>query len=178
RELPRAREGAATAGVARLGGARGRRGVGLRRLRRRRRDARRGRSGRAGLPKRARRRPARLGSGPVPDALRKLRLELAQIADLGVAARALEWDQLVMMPEAGASTRPDTLATLQRLGHELFVRDEIGELLESLEPGVADLDPESDDACLVDVTRRDWDKARRIPSELTAEMTKLASEGM
>jgi carboxypeptidase Taq len=114
----------------------------------------------------------------VPDALRKLRLELAQIADLGVAARALEWDQLVMMPEAGASTRPDTLATLQKLGHELFVRDEIGELLESLEPGVADLDPESDDACLVTVTRRDWEKARRIPSELTAEMTKLASEGM
>ena len=114
----------------------------------------------------------------MPDALRKLRLELAQIADLTVAARALEWDQLVMMPEGGASTRPDTLATLQRLGHELFVRDEIGELLAALEPEVADLDPDSDDACLVAVTRRDWDKARRVPPELTSEMTKLGSEGM
>ena len=83
-----------------------------------------------------------------------------------------------MMPEGGASTRPDTLATLQRLGHELFVRDEIGELLAALEPEVADLDPDSDDACLVAVTRRDWEKARRVPPELTSEMTKLGSEGM
>ena len=94
----------------------------------------------------------------MPDALRKLRRELAQIADLAVAGRALEWDQLVMMPEGGAATRADTLATLQRLAHELFVRDEIGELLDALEPEVADLDPDSDDACLVAVTRRDWER--------------------
>jgi carboxypeptidase Taq len=43
---------------------------------------------------------------------------------------------------------------------------------------VADLDPESDDACLVAVTTRDWEKARRVPSDLRADMTRLASEGM
>ena len=112
------------------------------------------------------------------DALTTLRGELARICDLSTAARVLEWDQLVMMPPDGASTRAETLATLNKLAHELFVRDEIGELLDAAAPGVADLDPESDDACLVEVTRHDWEKASRVPAELTAEQTKLASEGM
>ena len=112
------------------------------------------------------------------DALTRLRAELAQIEDLGVAARVLEWDQLVMMPRGGAETRAEGLATIERLSHELFVRDEIGELLERLAPEVADLDPDSDEACLVAVTQRDWEKARRVPTELRGEMTKLASEGM
>ena len=112
------------------------------------------------------------------DALASLRRELAQINDLAVAARVLEWDQLVMMPRGGAATRGDHLATVHRLAHELFVRDEIGELLEQASPEVADLDPESDDACLVAVTRRDWEKARRIPADLRAEMTKLSSDGV
>ncbi len=112
------------------------------------------------------------------DLLSTLRDELAQIVDLGVAARVLEWDQLVMMPRGGATTRAEGLATLHRLAHELFVRDEIGELLDRLEPEVADLDPDSDDACLVAVTRRDWDKARRVPPALQGEMTKLGSEAM
>jgi len=114
----------------------------------------------------------------VTDPLSTLRGELAQIVDLGVAARVLEWDQLVMMPRGGAETRAEGLATLHRLAHELFVRDEIGELLDRLEPEVADLDPDSDDACLVAVTRRDWEKARRVPPALHGEMTKLGSEAM
>ena len=69
------------------------------------------------------------------DALLALRRELAQISDLSVAARVLEWDQLVMMPRGGAETRGDHLATVSRLAHELFVRDEIGELLERAAPG-------------------------------------------
>ena len=57
------------------------------------------------------------------DALSALRRELAQINDLSVAARVLEWDQLVMMPRGGAATRGDHLATVSRLAHELFVRE-------------------------------------------------------
>ena len=66
-----------------------------------------------------------------------LRRELAQINDLVVAARVLERDQLVMMPRGGAETRSDHLATVSRLAHELFVRDEIGELLERAAPEVS-----------------------------------------
>ncbi len=112
------------------------------------------------------------------DALIALRRELAQINDLVVAARVLEWDQLVMMPRGGAETRGDHLATVSRLAHELFVRDEIGELLEQAAPEVSGLDPDSDDACLVAVAARDWQKARRVPADLRAEMTKVSSEGV
>ena len=117
-------------------------------------------------------------AGAVTDVLATLRRELAQIADLGVAARVLEWDQLVMMPSGGAETRAEGLSTIQRVVHDLFTRDEIGELLEQARPLEAELDPDSDDACLIAVTRRDWEKAVRVPSDLRAEMTKLASEGM
>jgi carboxypeptidase Taq len=114
----------------------------------------------------------------VTDALAALRRELAVISDLGVAARVLEWDQLVMMPPGGARTRSEGLATVQRLSHELFTRDEIGELLDAVRPLEAELDPESDDACLIAVTRRDWEKARRVPPELTADLARLSSEGV
>jgi carboxypeptidase Taq len=114
----------------------------------------------------------------VSEALTTLRRELASIVDLGVASRVLEWDQFVMMPPGGAATRAEGLATLHRIAHELFVRDEIGELLDELRPLESELDPQSDDACLIAVTRRDWEKARRVPPELQAEMTKLASESM
>ena len=112
------------------------------------------------------------------DVIATLRRELGQIGDLLVAARVLEWDQLVMMPPGGAATRAESLATLHRIAHERFTRDEIGELLDQARPLEEQLDPESDDACLIAVTRRDWDKARRVPVELRAEMTKLSSEGV
>ena len=112
------------------------------------------------------------------DALTELRRELAQITDLRTAARVLEWDQLVMMPRGGAATRSDHLATVGRLAHELFVRDEIGELLETASSQLDGAGPDSDEARLVDVTRRDWEKARRVPPDLQAEMTKLASEAV
>ena len=51
------------------------------------------------------------------DALTALRRELAQVNDLSVAVRVLEWDQLVMMPRGGAATRGDHLATVSRLAH-------------------------------------------------------------
>jgi carboxypeptidase Taq len=114
----------------------------------------------------------------VSETVTELRRELAQIIDLRTAARVLEWDQLVMMPRGGATTRGDHLATVGRVAHELFVRDEIGELLEAAARDVDGADPDSDDACLVEVTRRDWEKARRIPADLHAEMTKLASESV
>ena len=112
------------------------------------------------------------------DALTVLRRELAQITDLRTAARVLEWDQLVMMPRGGATARGDHLATVGRLAHELFVRDEIGQLLDEAAGQVDGADPDSDDACLVAVTRRDWEKARRVPPDLQAEMTKLSSEAV
>jgi carboxypeptidase Taq len=54
----------------------------------------------------------------------------------------------------------------------------MGELLEELAPVEEQLDPESDERALIRLVRRDWEKARRVPAELEAEMTRAASLAM
>lgn len=109
--------------------------------------------------------------------LAELRRRLGEVDDLRSAAAVLSWDQLVMMPPGGAAVRAERLATLERVAHEAFVDERIGELLAELEPLEAELPHDSFDASLIRVTRRDYDKAVRVPSTLAAEMTKTDSEG-
>ena len=109
--------------------------------------------------------------------LRTLRERLAEIADLYRAMGVLGWDQRVTMPPLGTPARAEALATLGRIAHEKFVGAEIGSLLERLAPLEESLEYDSDDASLIRVTRRDWEKQRRVPSELRAEMTRAGSQG-
>ena len=110
------------------------------------------------------------------DALAQLQERLTRITDLGRIARILSWDQQTMMPPAGAKHRADHLATLQRISHELLIADETGRLLEELRPQEESLDPDSDDAALIRLTRRDYEKAVRVPPELRAEMARAGAE--
>jgi carboxypeptidase Taq len=90
-------------------------------------------------------------------------------------ALALEWDQLVMMPRGGGDVRAEQLATLHGIAHDRLIDPEVGRLLEELRPLEESLDYDSDDASLIRVARRDWSKASRVPTELTAEITRVAS---
>ncbi len=110
-------------------------------------------------------------------ALDELRRRLAEISDLSRAAGVLGWDQRVTMPPLGTEARADQLATLGRIAHERFTDHEIGRLLDAAEPQVESLPYDSDDASLVRVTRRDWEKARRVPAELREEMTREGARG-
>jgi carboxypeptidase Taq len=112
----------------------------------------------------------------VADALALLKERLARITDLERIGRLLTWDQQTMMPPAGGGHRADHLATLRRLSHELLVDDETGRLLEELRPLGETLDPDSDDAALLRLARRDYDKAVRVPAGLRAEMTRASAE--
>jgi carboxypeptidase Taq len=110
--------------------------------------------------------------------LTELRERLGAIVDLRRAGALLQWDQQTMMPPRGTEGRSDQLSTLDRFAHELFVSDEIGQLLDSLAEHERQLDPDSVDAALIRVTRRDWEKARRIPPELQAELTRAEVLGV
>jgi carboxypeptidase Taq len=101
--------------------------------------------------------------------LDRLKSILAEIADLKHAESIADWDSRVSMPPEGAAARADILATLTRITHERFVSDEVGELLDALDG----LDDEVE-AALVRLTRREWDRARRVPGELAAEMSHAA----
>ena len=110
-------------------------------------------------------------------ALEELRQRLGEINDLSRAASLLAWDERTMMPAAGAEARAETLATLARIRHEMFIRDEIGRLVDEVRSGPeGDAEPGTSIAAdLARVVARDWEKARRVPSELRAELARASS---
>ncbi|MDQ3874668.1 MAG: carboxypeptidase M32 [Actinomycetota bacterium] len=110
-------------------------------------------------------------------AFAELKHRLAEVWDLRVASWLLEWDQEVTMPRGGAAVRPEQLATLERVAHERFTAAEIGRLLDELQPYEERLDPDSDEASLIRVARRDWEKARRVPAELRGDLMHAAATG-
>jgi carboxypeptidase Taq len=110
--------------------------------------------------------------------LAELRERLGVVHDLKRAAWLLNWDKDTMMPPDGTPARGDQLSTIDRFAHELFASDVVGGLLDSLAAYETELEPESVDAALIRVTRRDWEKARRVPAELRGEITRAEVAGV
>jgi carboxypeptidase Taq len=105
--------------------------------------------------------------------LDRLKAILAELMDLRGAESLLDWDSRVSMPPAGAEARAHVLATISRLMHEQLVSDEVDALLEQ----IGDVDDE-DDAALLRITRRESERARRVPAELAAELAHAAGVGV
>lgn len=110
-------------------------------------------------------------SSEIQNAFASLLQQLGEVNDLRSAADLLGWDQTTYMPAGGAAARARQLATLQRLAHEKFIAPTIGHLLDKLEKAVEGLPPEDDGAALVRVTRREYERATRVPTAFTAQMT-------
>ena len=109
-------------------------------------------------------------------ALAELKERLGGLTDLRRTEGLLLWDMQVFMPPGGAPTRAAQLATLEEIVHARVVDERFGELFEALEPLAAGLPEDSDDACLIRVARRDWERARRVPTELAVEFAKVSAE--
>ncbi len=105
----------------------------------------------------------------------KLKARLARVMDLNAAAAMLEWDQETYMPPGAAGVRALQISTLRKLAHEHLTADEIGALLDRLEPAVSGLDPASTEAALVRVTRRDYERARKLPGRLVAALAEASA---
>lgn len=110
-------------------------------------------------------------------AVARLREHLAAIQDLLSAQALLEWDQRTMMPARGSAARAEALATVVRISFESFASPETGALLDDAAAETQALPDESDEASLVRVTRREYDKAVRVPSTLKAEIARAAAIG-
>ncbi len=107
--------------------------------------------------------------------LQELKRELAVISDLQRAASVLGWDQQTYMPPGGAEARGNQLGTLNSIAHAKLISDKMGQLLEDLESYQEELDPDSDEARLIQVTRREYDKATKVPSEFVAELARVTT---
>ena len=108
--------------------------------------------------------------------LKELTAVINEVADLTYAGALLGWDQQTYMPPGGAGNRGYQLATLAKLGHIKFTDPEVGQMLEDLRPWAAELDPDSDDARMVKVTTRKYEKQTKVPTEWLAEFTKVTSD--
>jgi carboxypeptidase Taq len=108
--------------------------------------------------------------------LDELRARLLEVEDLKSATWLARWDQMTYMPPGGGAARARHLATLSRLAHEKLVDPAMGRLLDRLERETASLSPESDDASLVRVTRRLYERSVRVPASLVAELDEQAAK--
>ncbi len=109
------------------------------------------------------------------DRYEELKKKLAKIHDVHMARSILSWDQHTKMPPKAGDIRAEQLGTLDRIAHELFIDDDIGALLEELRPYEESHDYDSDEASLLRVTRREYAKATRVPSDLRAELTRAGA---
>jgi carboxypeptidase Taq len=105
----------------------------------------------------------------------ELKRRLAEIHYLGRAKALFEWDERTMMPPGGAEARAEQIAALVQVRHERIASDELGRLLDELQPFGEELSYDSDEAALIRVARRDHEKARRVPVELHTEMARAAT---
>lgn len=103
--------------------------------------------------------------------LQELKNRLLEVDDLNNAAALLSWDQTTYMPPGGATARGRQMGTLQRIGHEKFTDAAVGKLLDDLLPYEESLPYDSDDASLIRVTRRAYEKQIRLPADFVEEMS-------
>lgn len=103
--------------------------------------------------------------------LKQLKERLQEVNDLNMVSSLLGWDQSTYMPPGGAAARGRQMATIGRLAHEKFTDAAIGKLLDDLRPYEESLPHDSDDASLIRVTRRSYEKSTKIPTQLVAEFS-------
>ncbi len=109
--------------------------------------------------------------------IKQLRESLAEIMDLTYVTALLAWDQQTYMPPGGAEARGNQMALLGRLVHERSTTPELGKLLEDLKPTAASLDPDSDDARLVKVSTRAYEKSVQVPTKHVVEFAQAITLG-
>jgi carboxypeptidase Taq len=125
----------------------------------------------------AKQRPARAGKQRSPDAqLAELKQRLLEIADLGTANAVLGWDQATYMPKGGASARARQGAMLSRLAHDRATDAALGRLLDGLQTYAERLPHDANDACLIRVARRDYERAVKVPADFIARWSELGSQ--
>jgi carboxypeptidase Taq len=109
-------------------------------------------------------------------ALKELKHRWAVIEHLRISVSMLSWDQKTYMPAGGAAARGAQIAALTRLAHEKLTDPEVGKLIEELEKHEGSLEADSDEARMIRVGRRDFDRAIKVPPDLLAEFSQHITE--
>ncbi len=90
---------------------------------------------------------------------------LAQVEGL------LSWDQETVMPRKATAQRAEQRAALESVLHARRGDPAVGERLAAIDPGTLDAAERRN----IDLIRRDYDRATRIPADLANELARLTS---
>ncbi len=108
--------------------------------------------------------------------LEELKDRWREVSDLQAASAVLSWDQSTYMPPGGAPARGRQGALLRRLAHERLTDPAIGHLLDDLRSYEEGLPCDHDDAALIRVARRHYERAVKVPAAFVAEFSKHRAE--
>jgi len=100
--------------------------------------------------------------------------ELREISLLAYTSSVLSWDEQTQLPRKAAAFRGDQLSLLAKLAHARTVAPRLSELLASLETSAFLGSADSDASVNVRQTRRNVDRATKMPSRLVEELARVA----
>lgn len=101
----------------------------------------------------------------------RLEATFRKAAALGDALAILQWDMATMMPDGGAESRAEQIATLKGIQHETVTAPELADLLASAEGDSLD---DWERANLREM-RREWVHASALPADLVDALTRAES---
>jgi carboxypeptidase Taq len=99
-----------------------------------------------------------------------LKTHLLEVYDLEHINALLGWDEATYMPPCGAAARGRQSALIARLAHEKSIDPQIGKLLDELQPYEESLPYESDEASIIRVARRDYERYIKVPPQFVGEL--------
>jgi len=101
----------------------------------------------------------------------RLEGRFAKLSHLDQAAGFLHWDMSAVMPDGGAESRGEQLASLASLSHDLLVAPEVEDWLKAAEQeGLDDWK-----AANLQEMRRDWLHASALPADLVEKLSRAGS---
>lgn len=102
--------------------------------------------------------------------LQELKARLTEAYDLNMVNALLNWDQSTYMPSGGAPARGRQMGLVAQLAHEKMTDPAVGKLLDELRPYEESLPYDSDDASLIRVARREFERDTKVPSAFMAKL--------
>ena len=102
----------------------------------------------------------------------RLAAELKDIALLGSIGAVLGWDERTQLPPKATDHRAAQATLLAGMVHDRFTSAKVGDLIAAAEQ--SDGDANGDAAAVVRETRRDYDRATKLPARLVEEQTRTA----
>lgn len=107
--------------------------------------------------------------------LAELKKRLTTVWDLRSTSSLLNWDMQTYMPPQGSGPRAQQLATIDRLAHEILTAKDTAGLLDDAQKELNGAAEDSDEACLIKVARRHYERGANVPAELVEEFSKTCS---